>query len=82
MTDKELDELYDTGCLLVARERWSLIDDLLEYYANAAWRIDIDMLLAWAIITNWCRPKLKNRERFIESCIKFHSEVGLWKGLE
>ena len=82
MTDKELDDIYDTGCLLVERERWSLIDDLLEYYANAAWRMDVDLLLAWAIITNWYRPKFKNRGRFISECIKFHSEVGLWKGLE
>ena len=83
MTDKELDEIYDAGCLLVERERWTLIDDLLDYYANAAWRMDVDLLLAWAIITNHgCRPKLKNRGRFISECIKFHSEVGLWKGLE
>ena len=81
MTDKELDDIYDTGCLLVERERWTLIDDLLDYYANAAWRMDIDLLLALAIITNHCRPKFKNRGRFIEQCIKFHSEVGLWKGL-
>jgi hypothetical protein len=82
VTAKELDDIYDTGCLLVERERWSLIDDLLEFYTNAAWRIDVDLLLAWAIITHWCRPNLKNRERFISECIKFHSEVSLWKGLE
>jgi hypothetical protein len=82
VTAKELDDIYDTGCLLVERERWSLIDDLLEFYTNAAWRIDVDLLLAWAIITHWCRSNLKNRERFISECIKFHSEVSLWKGLE
>ena len=81
MTDKELDELYDTADLLMKKGRWSLIDDLLEYYANAAWRMDIDMLMGWATVTNVCRSKLKNRKRFMEACMNFHKEEGLWDGL-
>lgn len=85
MTDKELDEIYDTAFLLIEHERWSLIDDLLGFYANAAWRMDVDMLLGWATVTNpiGCRAKLKNRNMFIQQCIKFHTEEpDLWKGLE
>lgn len=82
MTDKELDELYDTADLLMKRGRWSLIDDILEYYANTAWRQDIDLLLGWATNTYACKSKLKNRGRFMEACMNFHKEPKLWDGLE
>ena len=82
MTDKELDELYDTADLLMRNGRWSLIDDLLEYYANAAWRMDVDLLLGWATNTLACKSKLKNRARFMEACMNFHKDPELWKGLE
>lgn len=82
MTDKELDELYETADLLMKKGRWSLIDDLLEYYANAAWRMDLDLLLGWATVTLPAKSKLSKRAQFIESCIKFHNEPNLWKGLE
>lgn len=81
MTDKELDELYEIADLLMKKGRWSLIDDLLEYYANTAWRMDLDMLLGWATATNVCRSKLKNRKRFLEACMNFHHDPELWKGL-
>lgn len=82
MTDKELDELYDTADLLMKKGRWSLIDDLLEYYAGAAWRMDVDMLLGWATVTLPAKSKLSKRVQFIDSCIKFHNEPDLWKGLD
>lgn len=81
MTEKELDELYDTAYLLMRTGRWSLIDDLLEFYAGAAWRMDIDLLLGWATVTNVARSKLKNRKRFLGQCMRFHNREGLWKGL-
>ena len=82
MTDKELDELYDTADLLMKKGRWSLIDDLLEYYAGAAWRMDVDMLLGWATVTLPAKSKLSKRVQFIDSCIKCHNEPDLWKGLD
>lgn len=81
MTDTELDELYEIADILMKKGRWSLIDDLLEYYGNSAWRQDLDLLLGWATITNVARKKLKNRKRFMESCMNFHKDPELWKGL-
>ena len=83
MTVKELDELYDTARLLIDHGRYALIDDLLEYYSNAAWRMNVNDLLGWATVTLPVKSKLSKRARFIESCIKFHNdEPNLWKGLE
>ena len=83
MSYKELDDLYDTADLLMKKGRWSLIDDLLEYYANSAWRQDVDMLLGWATVTLPAKSKLSKRPQFIASCVKFHhEEPDLWKGLE
>ena len=83
MSNTELDELYDTANLLIKKERWSLIDDLMEYYSNAAWRMNVNDLLGWATVTLPVKSKLSKRARFIESCIKFHNdEPNLWKGLE
>lgn len=84
MTNAELDMLYDTADLLMKKGNWGLIDDILEYYANSAWRQDINLLLGWATTTLACRSKLKKREMFIEQCLKFHSdpkEPDLWKDL-
>lgn len=81
MTDKELDEVYDNAELLIVRGRWSLIDDILEYYGNCAWRMDIDLLLAWATATNMYRAKLKNRKVFLARCMEFHKDPDLWVGL-
>ena len=85
MTDKELDELYNIADSLIKAERWSFIDDLLDYYANSAERRDVDFLLGWATVTIPCKSKLKSRVRLVEQCLKFHSdpkEPELWKGLE
>jgi hypothetical protein len=85
MTDAEIDEIYDTTELLIKKGRWSLLEDLLEFYADAAWRMPVDMLFAWATTTLPVKSKLKNRGRFIEACLKFHSDPkkpDLWKGLE
>ena len=79
MSAFELDELYDTADLLIKKGRWSLIDDLLEYYGNAAWRMDPDLLLGWAKVTLPVKNKLSKRVQFIESCIKFNNAPELWK---
>lgn len=84
MSGLEINEVYDAASLLIENERWSLIDDLLNYYANAAWRINADLLLVWAQITFpiGCSCNLKNRRRFIEQCMKFHNDKSsLWKSL-
>lgn len=81
MTNAELDMLYDTADLLMKKGNWGLIDDILEYYANSAWRQDINLLLGWATVTHCARNKLKNRPRFMEACQNFHKDPELWKGL-
>ena len=84
MATSEIDEIYDTADLLMKAGRWSVIDDLLMYYGMAAWRMDLDLLITWAVVTNACRSKLKNRESFIERCLEFHDDPEdpqLWKGL-
>ena len=85
MTDKEIDGIYETAKLLMENGRWSLLDDLLEFYADAAWRMPLDMLVTWATVTLPAKSKLRNRGRFIDACLKFHSDPDdpqLWKGLE
>lgn len=82
MTDAELDLIYDTADLLMRKGNWRLIDDILEFYANSAWRQDLDLLLGWATVTHAGRKNLKNRRRFIDECMKFHKKgPDLWKGL-
>ena len=84
MTDAELDDIYDTADLLMKAGKWSIIDDLLQYYGNAAWRMDIDLLMSWATVTNVCRNKLQKRKYFMIRCMEFHSDPkspDLWKGL-
>ena len=85
MTNAEIDDMYEFGDLLMQSGRWSVLDDLLEFYADAAWRMPLDMLITWATITLPAKSKLKNRGRFIEACLKFHSDPNqpsLWQGLE
>ena len=85
MPDKEIDDIYDTADILMKKGRWSLLDNLLEFYAMTAWRMPLDLLLTWATVTLPAKSKLKNRGQFIEACLKFHSdpnEPDLWKGLE
>ena len=85
MTDADIDGIYETADLLMTKGRWSLLDDLLEFYADAAWRMPLDLLITWATVTLPAKSKLKNRGRFIEACLKFHSDhddPNLWKGLE
>ncbi len=85
MTDAEIDDIYEVADLLMTRGRWFLLDDLLEFYADASWRMPLDMLITWATVTLPVKSKLKNRKRFIEECLKFHSDPDdpqLWKGLE
>ena len=81
MTDGELDELFGAAKLLLMAGHWSVVNDLLEHYANAAWRMDVDLLLGWTITTLTVKDKLSKRARFIEECIKFH-DPKLWKGLK
>ena len=85
MTDKEIDDIYETADLLIKKGRWSLLDNLLEFYAMTAWRMPLDMLITWATVTLPVKSKLKNRKWFINECLKFHSDADdpqLWKGLE
>ena len=81
MTDAELDLLYDSADSLMRKGNWCLIDDILEYYTNSVGSQDLDLLLGWATVTHVCRKKLKNRGRFIESCMAVHQNPELWKGL-
>ena len=85
MTTKEIDDIYETTGLLIKKGRWSLLDNLIEFYADTAWRMPLDMLVTWATATLLVKSKLKSRKRFIDNCIKFHwnaKEPSLWKGLE
>lgn len=74
MTDKDLNDLYDIANVLIKKRQWSLIDNLLEFYATSAWRQDIDILLVWLTITLNVKDKLKNRSRLMNACQKFHTK--------
>lgn len=85
MTDKEIDDIYAAADLLMKKGRWSLLDELMEFYADTAWRMPLDILITWATVTLPVKSKLKNRQWFIEECLKYHSDPDdpqLWKGLE
>lgn len=75
MTNSELNEVYDTINILIKAGKWSILDDLLLYYGNAAWRMDVRLLMIWTTSTFSYRSKLNNREYFITQCSKFHLNI-------
>jgi len=82
VSDKQLDEIYDSIDALLRLGAWNFLDELLLYWGSAAWRIEVDMLLAYATCTFPAKSNLPSRKFFMEACFRFHPDKELWKGLE
>jgi hypothetical protein len=80
--DVELDEIYDVIDSLMKIGAWKFLNDQFMYWAIAAWRLDLDVLLGYATASLPGKPQLPNRAYFIKCCKKFYPEKSLWEGLE
>jgi hypothetical protein len=82
ITDKQLDDVYDTLDYLMTKGQWTILEDLFIYWGQTAWRTELDLLLAYATASLPAKTKIVNRPAFIKQCMKFHPDPELWKGLE
>jgi hypothetical protein len=84
MTNTEINPVYDAVYLLMNAGEWSILNDITECYVVVVENLSIDVLLTWATATLPAKSKLKNRVRFMDACLKFHSspkDPNLWNGL-
>lgn len=82
--DSQLDEIYDTADYMMRRGYWHTLNELFECMTNKVWRTDLNILLGWATATLPGKSKIPNRARFMDECLKHHSDANepdLWKGL-
>jgi hypothetical protein len=82
ITQSELDNIYDTINFLMINGKWKVLDQLFSYWEQSIWRTDVDILLGYATASFPGKSKIPSRQKFINTCKKFHSNVELWKGLE
>lgn len=82
ISDKEIDDLYDSIELLMVNNKWLLLNDLMLIWSQRAWRMNINILLSIATATLSCKSKLSSRKNFIETCKLHHPDDKLWKGLD
>lgn len=80
--DQELDQIYDLVDDLMYRDKWYVLDTILEYITSNAWRYDIDILVGWATVTFAGKNKLEKRKGFLDKCKKIYPDDNLWKGLD
>lgn len=82
VTDQQLDEIYDLADELMRKDRWCVLDTIIEYITEIAWRCDLDILLAWATSTLAGKHKLEKRKDFLNKCKELYPDENLWNGLE
>lgn len=79
--NKDIDEIYDSMDALMTAGCWNFLDNLFQGITPTAWRIDIDILLAYATASLPAKSKIPSRKMFMDKCIELHSDPELWKGL-
>lgn len=79
--DQELDQIYNLADDLMCRDKWYVLDTILEYITYNVWRYDTNILVGWATATFAGKNKLEKRKEFLDKCKELHSDEGLWNGL-
>ena len=81
-TDKEIDEIYDAVDILMSNGCFGFLNEHLSHLVPMAWRMDLDILLAYVTATLPAKSQLASRARFLNKCMELHPTKKLWKGLE
>lgn len=81
-TDQDVDEIYDLTDRLMYKGRWNVLDKILEYITEYAWRYDVLLLVTWATATLAGKEKLEKRKEFLNTCRQLHTNEEIWKGLD
>ncbi len=82
VSDKKIDEVYFAVELLMYNGCWNVLDELLDSITIKAWRIEKDILLAYATATLPAKSRLPSRGGFIARSMELHPNKKLWKGLK
>ena len=82
VSDKELDEVYDAVDALMLAGCWNILNEIFLSLESKAWRISIDLLLAYATASLPAKNKIPSREPFINRCMQLYPDKKLWKGLK
>ncbi len=80
----ELDEIYDELSELVNTQSWHVLNNKLEELVlniNDCDIVNIDILLAHAIMTLPVKNNIPYRDVFMKKCMEFHPDPTLWMGL-
>jgi hypothetical protein len=80
-TDQQLDEIYDLSDELMRKDCWFVLDTIIEYLTEHAWRYDVTILVGWSTATLAGKHKLEKRKEFLDKCKKLYPDKDLWKGL-
>jgi hypothetical protein len=80
-TEPEIDEIYDAVEALMDEGCFGFLNEHLFHLTPMVWRMDIDILLAYATATLVEKNKLPAREGFLNQCRKMHPGRKLWDGL-
>ncbi len=82
VTDADIDEIYNAMDALMKANCFSFINNYLGELVKSTWKMPLDILLAYATVTLPYKSLLPTRKKFIENCMRLHSDSKLWKGLE
>ena len=82
VSDEEISEIYSAIDALMKNENWNFLNDYYDNLALRAWRLPLDILIAYADVSFESKNKIDSRKRFMDTCIHLHPNKELWKGLE
>lgn len=82
VSDKQIDEIYDAIDALMRAGAWNFLNELFVVWEQQAWRLEIDILVTYAVASCPGKSKLPARKNFMDRCMALHPDPDLWKGLE
>lgn len=80
--DSQLDEVYCAIDALMWNGCWDYLNNNLLDLTMKAWRVQVDILLAYATATFPAKSKLSARAPFLEKCRSLYPKEELWEGLD
>jgi hypothetical protein len=80
--DSEIDEVYNAIDALMREGCWKFLNELFVTWEQRVWRMDIDILLAYATASFPGKSNIPARKMFMDKCLRVYPDKDLWKGLE
>jgi hypothetical protein len=79
--NNKIDIIYDAMGALIKAECWEYLSARFSELTLQAWRLDFDILTAYATITLPVKSKISNRKMFMDKCKELYPHDD-WSNLE